>query len=89
MMRAKAYPGNWSKELQDFTRTMLKEGDFFLLPGDRLGIVMKARDGRFGWISGSDLINERWRIRPLDDEEDWEEEFESIDALHEAGWVVD
>ena len=73
----------YSDKLKEETREML-----YQMPLTRDDhIHMKNEDGRFGKISIFDLIENKMIIK--DKETGLDYHFDSIDALIEAGWVID
>ncbi len=81
--------GEWSEKLKETTRDVLYNipaASFTFRPE---GCYLKNMDGRFGYITITDAMDEKYNVHVKDSDADTVEEYNTIDALIDAGWVVD
>lgn len=74
----------WSAESQEATRAAL---DGSALAGARDGIAFKNGDGRFALLAHMDLG--AGQLRLVDRKTNTASNFDDVDALIDAGWVLD
>lgn len=81
----------WSKDQQELTRDILSRVDVvafsFSLMQPNKGCYLDHVDGRFGYMRLEDALSERYRIY-ISETDALAGEYETIDALIEAGWKV-
>ena len=81
----------WSKDQQELTRDILSRVDVVAfsvsLIGKNKGCYLDHLDGRFGYMRLEDALSERYRIY-IYETDALAGEYETIDALIEAGWKV-
>ncbi len=82
---------SWRKDQQDLTRDIISKVDVvafsFSLMQPNKGCYLDHLDGRFAYITLKDALSYRYRVYNYETDV-LEGEYETLDALIDAGWKV-